>query len=77
MEKNRKKKKGRYMRKIECKEHGGKVHIINYTLTDGTNMLNCGLAQQKPHHISSKRKVCYGKWELTKNRVTCKRCKRY
>jgi hypothetical protein len=60
---------------IECKKKDGKVHTVAKRLNDGTNIMNCGLAQQKPFRNSKiKGPVCYGKWEVTTNAATCKKC---
>ena len=64
----------RNMANMECKEKNGKVHGIRKTLGDGTNIMFCGLAHQKPFHHSAKLNCCYGKWEKTKKEITCQKC---
>ena len=60
---------------IGCKERNGKVHTVSKKLEDGTNIMNCGIAQQKPFHNSKvKGPVCYGQWEVTEKPATCKKC---
>ena len=37
---------------IECLEKGGKIHSLKSELDDGTHIMACGLAQQKPFKTS-------------------------
>ncbi len=63
-------------KRIECREKGGKVHIVCSTKETGEHTMLCGLVQQEPFHNSYKRGSCYGKWEVTDKPTTCKTCLR-
>lgn len=59
---------------MNIKADGGKIHTIRTTLPDGTNVMECGLSQQKPFTHSVTKHTCYGKWTVTTERASCKGC---
>ncbi len=57
---------------VACR--GGKVHAVREFLDDGTKVMLCGLAQQRPFYNSVRRPCCYGEWTVTARPIDCIKC---